>query len=256
MATSCWQSDRSPLTCSSSCSISATDADIDVRKIVVTNLANPAPKRMIYTPPDGEHVLRDKLANLEKFIYGPNDLDPLVRLAVSHYQFEAIHPFSDGNGRTGRIINILYLLDRDLLGTPVLYLRSRYIIENKDGYYRGAEKGHGDRFMGVLGFFICWKAVEETARWTRGRVLGIKELMNKTTEIVKKAVARKIYSKDLIEVVFHQPYSKIKFLEEIGDRQPADRVATYLRELEKIVRASRCQKRPGNLLSEQASSWI
>lgn len=201
-----------------------------IRKGGGTKLANPGTKKIIYTPPEGENVLRDKLANLEKFIYADDELDPLIKLAVLHYQFEAIHPFSDGNGRTGRIINILYLLDRGLLDTPVLYL-SRYIIENKDGYYRALRK------VTETGAWEPWvlymlEGVEETARWTRGRILAIKDMMSKTAETVRKR-APKIYSKDLVEIVFRQPYSKIKFLEEmgIGNRQTA---SAYLRELEKI----------------------
>jgi len=96
-----------------------------VRRMPGTKLANPFGE-VIYTPPEGEGIIRDKLANLERFIYDDSDLDPLIKLAVMHYQFEAIHPFTDGNGRTGRIINILYLVEVGLLDIPVLYL-SRYI---------------------------------------------------------------------------------------------------------------------------------
>lgn len=201
-----------------------------LRRGAGTKLANPASKKIIYTPPEGENVLRAKLANLEKFIHGHDELDPLIKLAVLHYQFEAIHPFSDGNGRTGRIINILYLLDRGLIDTPVLYL-SRYIIENKDGYYRALRK------VTETGAWESWvlymlEGVEETARSTRGRIVAIKELMNKTADTVRKK-APKIYSKDLVEVIFRQPYSKIKFLEEmgIGNRQTA---SVYLKGLEEI----------------------
>ena len=201
-----------------------------IRKGAGTKLANPATGRIIYTPPEGEGLLRDKLANLEKFIYAEDEIDPLIKLAVLHYQFEAIHPFADGNGRTGRILNILFLIDRDLLDIPVLYL-SRYIIENKNGYYvalrRVTEKQAWEDWTVYM-----LNAVEQTARATRERIVAIKDLMNKTAETVRKKAPR-IYSKDLIEVIFHQPYCKIKFLEdaEIGNRQTA---STYLRELEKI----------------------
>ena len=112
--------------------------DLDVRKVPGTKLANPKTSEVIYTPPEGEAVIRDKLANLEKFLYPePDDgLDPLIRLAIMHYQFEAIHPFPDGNGRTGRILNILLLVEHKLLDIPVLYL-SRYILENRASYYEG-----------------------------------------------------------------------------------------------------------------------
>ena len=201
-----------------------------IRKGAGTKLANPTTGAIIYTPPEGEGVLRDKLANLEKFIYAEDELDPLIKLAVLHYQFEAIHPFTDGNGRTGRIVNILFLIEHGLLDTPVLYL-SRYIIENKSGYYvalrRVTEKGAWEEWI-----LYMLNAVEQTARATRERIVAIKDLMNKTGEMVRKK-APKIYSKDLVEVVFRQPYCKIKFLEDagIGNRQTA---SAYLKELEKI----------------------
>jgi Fic family protein len=116
------------------CSI-LRDTDIDVRKVPGTAIANQATGDVLYTPPEGESVIREKLYNLEEFMHAEDDLDPLIRLAVMHYQFEAIHPFHDGNGRTGRILNILYLVERGLLKIPVLYL-SRYIIHNKSQYYR------------------------------------------------------------------------------------------------------------------------
>ena len=99
------------------CSI-LLNADMDVRKIPGTVVANPATGKVLYTPPVGEKIIRDKLSNLERFIHASNDMDPLVRMAVAHYQFEAIHPFSDGNGRTGRIVNLLFLVERDLLKIP------------------------------------------------------------------------------------------------------------------------------------------
>jgi Fic family protein len=201
-----------------------------IRKGAGTKLKNPATDAIIYTPPEGERLVRDKLANLEKYIYAEDEIDPLVKLAVLHYQFEAIHPFTDGNGRTGRIINILFLIERGLLDIPVLYL-SRYIIENKNGYYLAlrqvTEKGAWEEWI-----LYMLNGMEQTARETRERIVAIKDLMNKTAELVRKKVP-KIYSKDLVEVVFHQPYSKIKFLEEmgIGNRQT---VSSYLRSLEKI----------------------
>jgi Fic family protein len=201
-----------------------------IRKGAGTKLANPTTGKIIYSPPEGESLLRDKLANLEKFIHLEDGLDPLIKLAVQHYQFEAIHPFTDGNGRTGRIINILFLIDRGLLDIPVLYL-SRYIIENKNGYYvalrRVTEKSAWEEWI-----LYMLNAVEQTARETRERIMAIKDLVNKTAELVRKK-ASKVYSKDLVEAVFNQPYSKIKFLEEagIGNRQTA---SVYLKELEKI----------------------
>lgn len=200
-----------------------------VRKTPGTKLANDRGE-VIYTPPEGEAVLRDKLANLEEFIYAEDGIDPLVKLAVIHYQFEAIHPFTDGNGRTGRILNILYLIERNLLDIPVLYL-SRYIIENKSDYYTGlrriTEKGEWETWI-----LYMLRAVEETARETRQRILSIRDLMFADIEKVR-AELPKIYSKDLLELLYHQPYCKIRFLEDAGiaQRQTA---SIYLQELEKI----------------------
>jgi Fic family protein len=200
-----------------------------VRKTPGTKLATSAGK-LIYTPPEGEAILRDKLANLEQFIYAEDGIDPLVKMAVVHYQFEAIHPFTDGNGRTGRILNILFLLDRGLLDLPVLYL-SRYIIENKNAYYSGLRgiTENGDWESWIL---YMLEAVEQTARETREKILAIRDLMNADIEKVKMELP-KIYSKDLLELLYHQPYCKIRFLEEAGiaQRQTASQ---YLKDLSRI----------------------
>ena len=105
-----------------------------VRRTSGTKLATPSGE-IIYTPPEGEAVIRDKLANLEHYIYARDSVDPLIKLAVIHYQFEAIHPFHDGNGRTGRILNILYLVEKGTLESPSLL--SRYFMEQRSKYYSG-----------------------------------------------------------------------------------------------------------------------
>jgi len=110
-------------------------SDLDIRRVPGTTLANDRTSEVIYTPPAGEAILRQLLANWEQFLHNHDEIDPLVRMAVAHYQFETIHPFTDGNGRTGRLLNILYLVDQKLLSLPVLYL-SRHIIQNKADYYR------------------------------------------------------------------------------------------------------------------------
>lgn len=200
-----------------------------VRKTLGTKLATSAGK-VIYTPPEGESLLRDKLANLERFIYAEDGIDPLVKLAVVHYQFEAIHPFTDGNGRAGRILNILFLVEQGLLDIPVLYL-SRYIIKNKKAYYSGirgiTEQGDWESWI-----LYMLEAIEQTARETRENILAIRDLMNADIEKVK-AELPKIYSKDLLEMLYHQPYCKIRFLEEAGiaRRQTASH---YLKELSRV----------------------
>lgn len=187
-------------------------SNIGVRRVPGTKLGTPD-GRVIYTPPEGETRLRDLLGNLEKFIYHEDDLDPLVRLAVMHYQFEAIHPFTDGNGRTGRILNILFLVERELLEIPVLYL-SRYIIENKGPYYEGLRRVTEERdWQGWILYML--DAVANTASLTSEKIGRIRKLMDDWTARLK-AERPRIYSKDLVEIVFRHPYSKIRFLEQEG----------------------------------------
>lgn len=208
------------------------NADLDVRTTPGTKLANPATGEVIYTPPEGEAVLRDKLSNLEHFLYPdePDELDPLVRMAVMHYQFEAIHPFTDGNGRTGRILNILWLVEQGLLDIPVLYL-SHYILASKPDYYRGL-RGVTESGAWVEWVLYMLEAVEQTARETGQRVLRILDLMEATRADIQERAPR-IYSKDLVEVIFKHPYCKIQFLEEakLAKRQTA---SDYLRTLAEL----------------------
>ena len=201
-------------------------ADDGVRRLPGTRLSNPMGET-IYTPPDGEAVIRDKLANLERFINEPSELDPLVRLAVMHYQFEAIHPFPDGNGRVGRILNILLLLSEKLLDVPIVYL-SRYIMENKGDYYRGlagvTERGEWEPWV-----LFMLRAVESTSRVTCDRILSIEALMQ-TAAAKAEAVLPKVQVAGILAVVFRHPYCKVKFLEEagLGTRQTCTK---YLRAL-------------------------
>ena len=201
-----------------------------VRRTPGTTIVNDATKTVIYTPPDGERIIRDKLAALENFLHGADDLDPLVKMAVLHYQFEAIHPFSDGNGRTGRILNILYLLSMELLDVPVLYL-SRYVIEHKSQYYTGLRQVTEQNAWEDWILFIL-RGIEETALATHQRIQKIRSLMHETSVKVKNDLP-KIYSKDLIEVLFAQPYSKIRFLENSGIAK-RDAASKYLRQLSQI----------------------
>jgi Fic family protein len=204
-------------------------SDIGVRRVPGTKLARPDGE-VIYTPPEGEPLLRDLLSNLVDFIHTAEDLDPLVRLAVMHYQFEAIHPFIDGNGRTGRILNILFLVEQGLLDNPVLYL-SQYILENKTGYYGGLQAVTEDGAWEPWIMYIL-DAIEHMAKNTLDRIAGILSLMEETRKTVQGALP-KIYSKDLIELLFHLPYTKVSALEAAG---LAKRVtaAQYLRSLAEI----------------------
>ena len=125
-----------PLGIAMICEICSTIRQVDtqVRTSPGTALINHLTRKKIYSPPEGEELLRQLLTNWQNYLHQKDDLDPLIKLAVQHYQFEAIHPFPDGNGRTGRIINLLYLIEQGLLDTPILYL-SGYIIQNKTQYY-------------------------------------------------------------------------------------------------------------------------
>lgn len=200
--------------------------DLGVRRVPNTALKNTL-NEVVYTPPVGEAVIREKLANLEQFIHAQDGLDPLVKMAVMHYQFEAIHPFEDGNGRTGRIVNLLYLVEQGLLDIPVLFL-SRYIIANKPGYYEGL-RGVTERQDWERWILYMLRAVESTAQQTFDQVTRIRLLMEQVREQVQQQ-APGIYSKDLIEAIFQHPYTKIQFLVDanIAKRQTA---SSYLQTL-------------------------
>lgn len=204
--------------------------DMDIRRVPGTQLANDKTGEVVYTPPDGETRLRDLLANWERFLHNETDIDPLVRMAAAHYQFEAIHPFADGNGRTGRVINILFLIQQELLTLPILYL-SRYIIANKADYYRLLLAVTREQAWEAWLLFML-QAVEETSQWTTAKIAAIRSLVEMTIVHVK-VNAPKIYSRELVDVIFEQPYCRIGNLveKEIAGRQSASR---YLKELVSI----------------------
>lgn len=207
------------------------DTDDNIRKNPGTKLANPSTKDIVYTPPEGESIIRAKLAALETFINDDSysDLDSLIKMALIHYQFEAIHPFSDGNGRTGRILNVLYLVNKDLLGLPILYL-SRYIIQNKPDYYRLLrEVTENENWVDWIKFVI--KGVGETAEMTLKKINTILQLKNNAQPIIKEAL-KSSYSKELVDLLYSFPYIKTSVLEDhdIAKRQTA---AEYLKKIEK-----------------------
>lgn len=200
---------------------------MDIRKVPGTVLSNPASGEIIYTPPVGEALLRDLLANWERFLNAEDDIDPLIKMAVSHYQFEAIHPFTDGNGRTGRVINILYLIEQNLLSLPILYL-SHYILQHKQSYYCGlidvTRHGHWQAWI-----LYILTAVEETAKWTTQKIAAVRSLIEQTSEYLKNQLP-KLYSHELVQLIFEQPYCRIGYLVErdIAKRQTA---SVYLKQL-------------------------
>ena len=170
---------------------------------------------IIYTPPSGEAIIREKLANLEVFINEDNGIDPLIKMALMHYQFEAIHPFSDGNGRTGRILLLLYLKLSGLLDNPAIYL-SEYIIKNKTAYYRKLQ-GVTENSEWEDYILYMLDMIEETSVKGLERLTKITAVIENTANEIKKKLP-KIYSKDLIEILFRLPYTKRRHLidENIG----------------------------------------
>jgi Fic family protein len=201
--------------------------EMAVRKVPGTKLTNSATGDVVYTPPEGESLLRDLLKNWEDFIHAETDLDPLIRLAIAHYQFEAIHPFTDGNGRTGRIINSLFLIQQGLLTLPILYL-SRYVIESRADYYRLLQgvTANGDWEAWVI---YVLKGVKDTAHWTTAKIDAIYNLERHTTDYLRQRLPR-IYSHELVSLIFKLPYCRINDIVEAGiaKRQTA---SSYLKQL-------------------------
>lgn len=180
--------------------------DMDVRRQPGTRIANPSTGKIIYAPPEGSDLILDKLANWEKFIHSNSGLDPLVTMAVAHYQFEAIHPFTDGNGRTGRILNILTLHNAGLLRMPILYI-SRYIIQNKNDYYSLLNNvtAHGAWRDWIL---YMVEAVRQSALSTISKIRAIRELQESFRQEFEQ-VTPGMSNANFIEVLFTQPYSRI-----------------------------------------------
>ena len=196
--------------------------DMQVRRVPGTQLINSKTGNVIYTPPVGEDLLRTKLANWERHLHDERELDPLIRMAVGHYQFEAIHPFTDGNGRTGRVLNSLFLIQEELLTLPILYL-SRYIIAHKADYYRLLlEVTQTQAWEPWVEFVLS--GVEETAHWTIAKIAAMRALREATTLYLKNT-APKLYSHELVDLIFELPYCRIHNLTDkgFGGRQTASR---------------------------------
>jgi Fic family protein len=187
---------------------------------------------IVYTPPDNEHDILRLLSNLENYINTDtqDDIDPLIKLAIIHYQFECIHPFPDGNGRVGRIVNVLYLVQKDLLVFPILYL-SNYIIENKFEYYKAlkAVTENNDWEKWIL---YILDAVEQTSTKTLNTIKNIYKAQEDMRILLKEKVPQ-IYSKELVSVLFERPYCKIDLLvkNDIAKSQTASKYLKALYEL-------------------------
>ncbi len=181
------------------------------RKLPGTELKNEQTGQIVYTPPQNHDEIVEYMSNLEKFMNDNelSDWDPLVKMAVIHHQFESIHPFYDGNGRTGRIINILFLVKENLLNLPILYL-SRYINQNKGTYYKLLQETRITQNWEPWLMFML-EAVEQTSIQTTAIVRGIKALMMQHKKKIRTELPN-IYSQDLINNLFKHPYTKIEFL--------------------------------------------
>jgi len=204
--------------------------DAGVRRQSGTVLKNAATGEVVFTPPQDYETIQELLDNLECYINEENEIDPLINMAIIHYQFESIHPFYDGNGRTGRIINILYLVLQNLLELPILYL-SRYIIKNKADYYRLLQEVRTKEKWEEWVLYML-DGIEQTSLSTIELIENINLLMLETQTVVKEKLP-KLYSKDLIEILFMHPYTRMEFLVNgLGiSRQTASK---YLKDLQNI----------------------
>lgn len=199
------------------------ETQANIRTQPGTKLANPRTGTIVYSPPEGQQLIRDRLYHLEEFINAEHPVyDPVVMMALMHYQFEAIHPFTDGNGRTGRILNVLYLVQQDLLTSPILNL-SGYIINNKKDYYRLLRR------VTEAGEWVDWvlymvKAVGKTARATLEKIRAIQDLKEYTLQIGRAALPTAPV-REIVDLMFSHPYLKIGTLEEynLAKRQTASR---------------------------------
>ena len=201
--------------------------EMEVRRTPGTQVKNSFTGEIIYTPPEGEPLLRNLLADWERYLHEESEVDPLIRMAVLHYQFEAIHPFIDGNGRTGRILNILILIQAGLLEIPTLYL-SRHILRTRGQYYTLLQ---GVTLRGEWEPWVLYMltAAETTAKWTNARIRAIRELMEHTAAHIR-IEAPGIYSRELVDTIFAQPYARIGHLIEAGIAKRVS-ASRYLKQL-------------------------
>lgn len=200
------------------------------RKLPGTKLLNDQTGEVIYTPPQDHETIVSLMQNLEEYINNDevSDIDPLVKMAIIHHQFESIHPFYDGNGRTGRIINILYLIQKELLDLPVLYL-SRYIIQRKGEYYRHLQNVRETQDWESWIVYML-EGITQTAQESNVLIKHMKQLMQEYKQKIRTDLP-KLYSQDLLNNLFKYPYTKIEYIEtELGVSR-----STAIRYLESLV---------------------
>lgn len=182
---------------------------------------------VVYVPPDNSQIISELLENWIEFL-NRYDFDPLIQMAILHYQFEAIHPFLDGNGRTGRILNLLFLIQKKLLDSPVLYL-SRYILEHRDQYYQLLRQVTEQQDWNAWILYML-KAVKQTSIWTLHHIQSIKKLMDHTKQYLKEKLDAPHYRGLLLEVLFTYPYCRNSNLQKLGIKSPITG-RKYLRKL-------------------------
>ncbi|MGL5823744.1 MAG: Fic family protein [Nocardioides sp.] len=179
---------------------------MDIRALPGTRIGSPTTGEVTYSPPEGRDLIATKLSDWERFVHDRDDLDPLIRMAVAHYQFEAIHPFADGNGRTGRILNVLMLVEAGLLHQPLLYL-SRYLIETKSDYYRLLQAVTADAAWHAWVTYIL-TGIERTSHEMVAKIAAIRELQESFSQRAR-AASRGGADSELQAVLFEQPYCRI-----------------------------------------------
>jgi len=213
------------------------------RKLPGTSLKNAVTGEIVYTPPQGYDEIIRLMTNLERYINDPSfhNCDPLIKMAVIHFQFESIHPFYDGNGRTGRIINILYLILEKLQTLPILYL-SKYIIRHKTAYYQHLQNVRNDEAWEEWLLFMI-DGIEQTARETIELIVEIKELMLRYKHRIRNNY--KFYSQELLNNLFKHPYTKIEFVvQDFGVSRLT--AANYLNTLSNDGMLRKCKLGAGN----------
>lgn len=213
-----------PITVQTAIEICSTIQGVDarVRDLPGTYIGNPSTGVRVYTPPEGKDVLLKHLALWEQFLHTDDGLDPLVRMALAHYQFEAIHPFFDGNGRTGRILNLLLLVEDGLMRLPVLYL-SGYILRHRSEYYaRLNAVTYKDEWEPWILFMLA--GVQSTAEWTLSLIDAVEQIRNAFEQRIRESFP-KLPATDLTRVLFTLPYARIENVVEAGlaQRQTAGR---------------------------------
>lgn len=210
------------------CSI-IRDKPVGVRKVPGTALLQPNTGKIVYTPPDGEKLLRDLLDNLFAWMNSEDEVHPIIKAAIAHYQFESIHPFTDGNGRTGRIMVVLYLVEQKLLEAPVLFL-SGEILRNRETYYTLLQRTHktNDFFPYLIWFvdLIHRASLRSTIRADKVR-LAMQKVKNKIRELDKH-----MYSQDLVNVLFRGPIIFANHLKYYGVAGSISTAHSYLKKLE------------------------